>query len=102
MWGRGWRSSRTRCAKVAADEPCGVAQSCYHAVMKSFTLRLDDRQANLLDAVARLDNKPAAQVLREALNQHINQRFKDPGFQERLRRAAEETQRLLDLTEEER
>ena len=62
---------------------------CYRAVMKNLTIRLEDRQANLLDTVARLDNKPVAQVVREALDRHISERFQDPGFQERLRREAD-------------
>jgi predicted DNA-binding protein len=62
---------------------------------KVTTLRLPDYMAAELAAVARADDVPVSEAVREAIEKHIAERRADKGFQERLKRLLEEDQEVL-------
>jgi len=64
--------------------------------MKTMTIRLDDRQARMLDGISRADDLPVAQLVREAIGLLIEQRLQDAGFQERVRLVFEADRELLE------
>jgi len=63
---------------------------------KALTIRLSEDQAAELEAVARVDNVPVAEEIREAINAHLQARRKDAEFQQRLRTSLERQQKLLE------
>jgi predicted transcriptional regulator len=63
---------------------------------KSMTLRLTDEQARELEAVARVDEMPVSEAVRQAIDERIAARRKDKDFQGRLRRLLEENQEALE------
>jgi predicted DNA-binding protein len=63
---------------------------------KAMTLRLAQEQAEALEAVAQADGIPVAEVVRTAIDEHIQQRRKDTAFQDRLRASVERNQRILE------
>ena len=48
------------------------------------TLRLPEAQAEALDTVAEVEGLPIVEVVRVAINEYIDNRRRDPGFQRRL------------------
>lgn len=60
------------------------------------TIRLSADQAELLETVANVDNQPVSEVIRAAINAHIEQRQRDVTFQDGLRDRIERAQRMLD------
>jgi predicted transcriptional regulator len=62
---------------------------------KAMTIRLSPDQAEELETVASVDNKPIAEVIRAAISEHIVARKQDDEFQESLRERIERTQRML-------
>jgi predicted DNA-binding protein len=62
---------------------------------KVTTLRLPDFMAAELAAVARADDMPVSEAVREAIEKHIAERRSDKGFQSRLKRLLEEDQAVL-------
>lgn len=62
---------------------------------KSMTLRLPADQAEALELVATVDGKPMSEEIREAVMAHVEQRRKDPQFQERLRRLMNDNREAL-------
>ncbi|HWC48157.1 MAG TPA: hypothetical protein VG448_04695 [Solirubrobacterales bacterium] len=69
--------------------------------MKVSTLRLPDPMAKQLGAIARADELPVSEVLREGIEEHIAARFRDEGFKERLRKVQEEDREVLEDLEDE-
>jgi hypothetical protein len=63
---------------------------------KAMTLRLDAAKAAELEALARIDAMPIAEIARIAINEHIERRRKDKDFQERRKRLIEENREILD------
>ena len=63
---------------------------------KTMTLRLTDEQARELEAVARVDEMPVSEAVRQAIDERIAARRKDKDFQGRLRRLLEENQEALE------
>lgn len=63
---------------------------------KSMTLRLSDEQARELESVARVDEVPVAEAVRQAIDSRIAARREDKEFQSRLRRLLEENQEALE------
>jgi len=58
---------------------------------KTMSLRLDDKQAAMLELVARADDQSLTDAVRQAIDEHIEGRRRDKAFMERLaRRRAEE------------
>lgn len=52
---------------------------------KSMTLRLDDEQAQMLELVARADDKTMTEAVRAAIDAHIQERRKDEAFMGRMK-----------------
>lgn len=63
---------------------------------KTMSLRLSDEQAQELEAVARVDEMPVSEAVREAIDARIAARRADKDFQSRLRRLMEENQKALE------
>jgi len=62
---------------------------------KVTTLRLPDYMAAELAAVARTDDMPVSEAVREAIEKHIAERRADTEFQKRLKKLLEEDQEVL-------
>lgn len=68
---------------------------------KMMTLRLEDESAAVLELVARVDGKSQTEVIKDALDEHINRRRTDKEFVERLRiRHRQDTKLYRDLGDE--
>lgn len=67
---------------------------------KSMTLRLDQELADKLEAVAEVQDRAIAEVVRSAIREHIERCQQDPEFQEMLRRNLERHERLLQMLAE--
>jgi predicted DNA-binding protein len=62
---------------------------------KAMTLRLSREQAEELEAVAEVEGRPVAEVVREAITKHIDTRTKDSKFQALLKARLERNKRIL-------
>jgi len=62
---------------------------------KVTSLRLPDHMAAELAAVARADDMPVSEAVREAIEKHIAERRADKEFQKRVKEILEEDQRIL-------
>lgn len=67
---------------------------------RTMTLRLTDEQAAMLDVVARADEQTVTEAVRTAIDAHIDERRRDKGFKERLRRRHEEERALYERLSE--
>ena len=63
---------------------------------KAMTIRLPAQQAEELEAVARVDERPVAEEIREAITAHIAARRKDLAFQQRLKASLERNREILE------
>jgi hypothetical protein len=63
---------------------------------KAMSLRLAGEQAAELSAVARTDEMPVSEAVREAIDKHIADRKADPVFQKRLKAILEADQKTLE------
>jgi hypothetical protein len=63
---------------------------------KVTTIRQDAEQAAELEAVARVEGVPVAEVIRTAIADHLEARRNDPAFRDRLRRRIEEDRVILE------
>lgn len=62
---------------------------------KAMTVRLSAEQAEALETVATIEDRPVSEVIRAAIAIHIDNRKKDPSFQEGLRDRIKREKRLL-------
>jgi predicted transcriptional regulator len=62
---------------------------------KAMTIRLTADQADALETVADVEQRAVADVIRAAINEHIELRKRDPGFQEGLRAKIDRAKQLL-------
>lgn len=62
---------------------------------KAMTIRLTEEQAEALETVATVENRPVAEVIRAAIARHVEARTKDPTFQIGLRERINRAERLL-------
>lgn len=62
---------------------------------KAMTIRLSADQAEALETVATVENRPVSDVIRAAIAAHIEGRKQDPAFQDGLRDRIDRAQRLL-------
>ncbi len=67
---------------------------------KAMTVRLSAEQAEELDTVAAVEGKPVVQIVRMAIAGHIENRKRDPEFQDSLRQRIERAQQMLRITGE--
>lgn len=63
---------------------------------KGFTVRLDDDQAEELEAVAKVDGVSVAEEIRQAITVRLAERREDAEFRARLRQTLEDNQRILE------
>lgn len=59
------------------------------------TIRLSEEQAEELETVATVENRPVSEIIRAAIASHVEQRKQDPKFQSSLRDRILRAQRLL-------
>ena len=62
---------------------------------KAMTVRLSADQAEELNMIAAVDGQPIAQVIRLAIEGHIEERKRDGVFRDGLRQRIERAQRML-------
>jgi predicted DNA-binding protein len=60
------------------------------------SVRLPGEMAASLGAVARADEMPVSQAVRDAIDSHIATRRADQAFQERLKKRLNENQRVME------
>jgi predicted transcriptional regulator len=63
---------------------------------KAMTIRLSADQADALETVATVEQRAVSEVIRAAITEHIENRKRDPRFQEGLKERIEKAQRFLD------
>jgi predicted DNA-binding protein len=63
---------------------------------RAMSLRLSEKMAAELDAVARADGVPVSEAIREAIDRQIAAKRLDKDFQERLKRRMEEDREVLE------
>lgn len=63
---------------------------------KAMTIRLSADQAEALETVATVENKPVSDVIRAAIADHIELRRRDPHFQTGLKERINRARKLLD------
>jgi predicted transcriptional regulator len=63
---------------------------------KAMTIRLSADQAEALETVATVEDRPVSDVIRAAITEHIESRRRDPGFQDGLKNRIERAKKLLD------
>lgn len=59
------------------------------------TIRLSAEQAEALETVATVEDRPVAEVIRAAITEHIESRRKEQDFQDGLKDRIKRAQRLL-------
>jgi len=64
--------------------------------MKAMTLRLDDKSAAELEAVARVEGTPVSEVAREAIVEHVERRRQDKSLQAQLHEIIEHDREILE------
>jgi predicted transcriptional regulator len=62
---------------------------------KAMTIRLSAEQAEALETVASVEDRPVSEVIRAAIAEHIENRKKDPAFQDGLRERIDRAQSML-------
>lgn len=62
---------------------------------KAMTIRLTGEQAEALETVASVEDLPVSEVIRAAIEGHIDSRKKDPAFQDSLKDRLARARRLL-------
>lgn len=62
---------------------------------RAMTIRLSEEQAEELETVATVENRPVSEIIRAAIASHVEQRKQDPAFQSSLRDRILRAQRLL-------
>jgi predicted DNA-binding protein len=64
--------------------------------VRAMSLRLSEEKAAELEAVARADEMPVSEAVRQAIDNHIAARRADKDFQERLKKRLEEDREVLE------
>jgi predicted transcriptional regulator len=62
---------------------------------RAMTIRLSHEQAEELETVASVENRPVAEVIRAAIAEHIDARKRDDNFRKSLRDRIERTERMF-------
>lgn len=63
---------------------------------KAMTIRLTADQAEALETVATVEQRPVSEIIRAAISKHVENRRKDPVFQDELRNRIDREQRFLE------
>ncbi len=64
--------------------------------VKAMTIRLSATQAEELETVAAVEDKPVSEIIREAIAQVVANRRRDRRFQDSLRERIARAQRMLE------
>jgi post-segregation antitoxin (ccd killing protein) len=64
--------------------------------VKAMSLRLPEEKAAELAAIARTDDMPISEAVREAIDNHIAAKRADKNFQKRLKQRLEEDREVLE------
>jgi len=64
--------------------------------VKAMSLRLPEEKAAELAAIARTDEMPVSEVVREAIDTHIAAKRADKDFQRKLKKRLEEDRQVLE------
>ncbi|BDV36564.1 ribbon-helix-helix protein, CopG family [Methylocystis iwaonis] len=64
--------------------------------VKAMTVRLSEDQAQALEMLASVENRPVSDVIRSAITTHIETRRRDPKFQAGLKDRISQARKLLD------
>jgi predicted transcriptional regulator len=62
---------------------------------KAMTIRLAAEQAEALEIVASVEERPVSEIIRDAISEHIESRKKDRGFKQGLKDRIVQAQRML-------
>jgi predicted DNA-binding protein len=68
---------------------------CDMKPVKAMTVRLSADQAEALETVADVEARPVSEIVRAAIEEHIDKRRKDPAFQAELKQRLDRARRLL-------
>jgi len=63
--------------------------------IKAMTIRLTTEQAEALETVASVEERPVSEIIRAAIEEHIDSRKKDPAFQDSLKDRLARARKLL-------
>ena len=72
-----------------------MPSSVYMKAPKAMTVRLSPEQAEALETVATVEERPVSEIIRAAISEHIESRRKDRAFQDSLAARIERARRLL-------
>jgi predicted transcriptional regulator len=67
----------------------------YMKTPKAMTVRLSPEQAEALETVATVEERPVSEIIRAAIAEHIESRRKDRAFQDSLAARIERARRFL-------
>jgi predicted transcriptional regulator len=73
----------------------GRAKIIFMRPSKAMTIRLSADQAEALETVATVEQQPVAEIIRAAITAHVENRRRDPQFQEELRGRIDRAQKFL-------
>ncbi|CAN7614749.1 DUF6290 family protein [Variovorax paradoxus] len=62
---------------------------------KAMTIRLSEEQAEALETVATVENRPVSEVIRAAIAEHVHRVANTPDFQISLRERISRAEKLL-------
>jgi predicted transcriptional regulator len=62
---------------------------------KAMTIRLSEEQAEALETVATVENRPISEVIRAAIAEHVHRVANTPDFQTSLRERISRAEKLL-------
>jgi predicted transcriptional regulator len=63
--------------------------------VKAMTIRLTTDQAEALETVASVEERSVSEIIRAAIEEHIDSRKKDPAFQDSLKDRLARARKLL-------
>ena len=77
------------------DKPGGLVFNNQMQPAKAMTIRLSAEQAEALETVATVENRPVSEIIRAAISTHIESRRRDPKFQSGLKDRIDRARKLL-------
>ncbi|MER8746119.1 ribbon-helix-helix protein, CopG family [Mesorhizobium sp. M1004] len=78
------------------DKRLVLVQNSAMKQAKAMTVRLSEEQAQALEMVASVENRPVSDIIRAAITTHIETRRRDPSFQAGLKDRISQARKLLD------
>ncbi|MER8715951.1 ribbon-helix-helix protein, CopG family [Mesorhizobium sp. M1295] len=81
---------------MVVDNRLVLVQNSAMKQAKAMTVRLSEEQAQALEMVASVENRPVSDIIRAAITTHIETRRRDPSFQAGLKDRISQARKLLD------